>query len=141
MKLIIDRAKWIRGEGSDSSYLLRNLDNKMCCLGFYACELGIPGAQIGGVRTPTDLVPFTAKGNSTVLKDGSWLVSKMTGVLKHSWKTSEDAHKLMTINDYEIGMDSLFFLASDPIVSEADRESRIAAIFAEHGVEVEFINH
>lgn len=33
-KLIIDRSRWLRGEGCDASYLLRPADNKMCCLGF-----------------------------------------------------------------------------------------------------------
>ncbi len=32
--LKIDRNTWLRGEGSDTSYLLRPSDKKMCCLGF-----------------------------------------------------------------------------------------------------------
>ena len=52
MKLIIDRAKWLRGEGADKSYLVRDSDQKMCCLGFYGCSLGIDPSAMNTERSP-----------------------------------------------------------------------------------------
>lgn len=34
-KLQISRKIWLRGEGADESYLLREKDKKMCCVGIY----------------------------------------------------------------------------------------------------------
>lgn len=41
MKVIIDRTKWYRGQGSIGSSLLRPTDQKMCCVGFFgkACNI------------------------------------------------------------------------------------------------------
>jgi hypothetical protein len=50
MDLVIDRAKWGRGEGYGA--LLR--DGKMCCLGFLARECGLGAKTIKGVRAPSD---------------------------------------------------------------------------------------
>jgi len=35
-KLVIDRARWIRGKGYGDSMLYRPQDKNMCCVGFYA---------------------------------------------------------------------------------------------------------
>ena len=47
MKLVIDRATWLRGEGHEQSYLLRECDGKMCCLGFFALACGLHPERIG----------------------------------------------------------------------------------------------
>lgn len=50
MKLTIDRSKWLRGEGSDESYLLRESDGKMCCVGFFAIACGVSPDEIRGKK-------------------------------------------------------------------------------------------
>jgi hypothetical protein len=60
MKLVIDRSKWLRGEGSSVSSLLRSRDGKMCCLGFFAKALGYPDAclrELGLMSEFNDMAP------------------------------------------------------------------------------------
>jgi hypothetical protein len=80
MKLVIDRSKWLRGEGQDESYLLRKKDGKMCCLGFYGLACGLTEEDILMKGTPEEVEVFWGPG--------SWLVS---GIM--------DANELMSIND------------------------------------------
>lgn len=46
MKLVIDRTKWLRGEGNSQSRLLRSGDGKMCCMGFYSLACGLKDDEI-----------------------------------------------------------------------------------------------
>lgn len=45
IKVVVDRKKWYRGKGSDSSGLLLN-NGKMCCIGFLARRLGCKPREI-----------------------------------------------------------------------------------------------
>jgi hypothetical protein len=109
MKLVIDRAKWLRGE---KGYLLRSTDGKRCCVGIYLSSLGVPDdamCDLGtayAVHEKVDLLPAEAK----------WLV------------TDEDciACRLYEEND-------------DRALPESSREDSIALLFAKRGVEVEFV--
>lgn len=109
-KLVINRLKWLRGEGADVSYLLRASDGKMCCLGFHARQIAkLPAKEISGACNPLEA-------------QGSWFYDDRNG------NFSRDARDLMQLNDailYE---------------SEAEREAAITAIFLKHNIEVEFIN-
>lgn len=40
LNVVVKRSKWLRGEGSDRSRLLRPSDGKMCCLGFVCLVAG-----------------------------------------------------------------------------------------------------
>lgn len=42
----IDRTIWLRGENSENSFLLREGDNKKCCIGIYSSACGIPDKKI-----------------------------------------------------------------------------------------------
>ena len=53
MNLTIQRSKWLRGEGSSVSVLLRSHDGKMCCLGFLALAIGIPQDKIVDIGSPS----------------------------------------------------------------------------------------
>ena len=120
MKLIIDRSKWLRGEGAEKSALLRPEDGKLCCLGFYAQVCGIEAEAMSGASTPTDVPDH----------DGMWGPSA-DWLFDHEYgDVSADCHRLMKCNDY--------FSIFDEI-NEEDRERDIAAIFAQYGVEVEFV--
>lgn len=53
--VVVDRAKWLRGEGSYDSCLLRPDDRKMCCLGFACKALGLRDDVIESVGEPCEL--------------------------------------------------------------------------------------
>jgi hypothetical protein len=130
-KLVIDRITWCRGHGAgtgrlfvDAEYASNNrathgqiLEGTMCCLGF-AC------VQLAG-KTPENLagraVPQGVENTPLAWSD---LTSPEFG----------DANALMEINDDVPGEDLT------TLKDEADREAHVARIFAEHGIEVEFIN-
>lgn len=61
--LIIDRKKWLRGEGSFKSYLLRLPDGKQCCLGQIALQCGYSERKIEKEVGPEDIdfKPFINK--------------------------------------------------------------------------------
>jgi hypothetical protein len=54
--LTIDRAKWLRGEDSVDTYLLRKRDGKMCCLGFLCLAAGFSRLDITDVGEPSDII-------------------------------------------------------------------------------------
>lgn len=56
IKFIIDRSKWLRGEGYYKSFLLRETDNKMCCLGFACIASGFKEENIKGIKMPLSLI-------------------------------------------------------------------------------------
>ncbi len=53
--LTIYRDEWIRDDAR--SFLLREIDGKMCCLGFDALACGVTRDAIAGVREPLQLSP------------------------------------------------------------------------------------
>jgi hypothetical protein len=55
LKFTVDRKRWLRGEGEQNSLLLRESDNKMCCLGFACLAAGHTEDEIRNVATPTGL--------------------------------------------------------------------------------------
>jgi len=119
MKLVIDRSKWARGQRPDS-YLLRRRDSKMCCLGFFGLACGLTEAALVGMQEPREVAKFG--------KWPRWLVEEDNAdPYEAIWCDSDAAGRLIEAND-------------EPDISEADREQCIAAIFAENGVEVEFVD-
>ena len=51
-------SRWLRGEGSHDSHLLRRDDYKMCCLGFYATQIaGKTECQIEDCPRPCEGFP------------------------------------------------------------------------------------
>lgn len=111
MKLRIHRSKWLRGESD--SYLVRRADNKMCCLGFFGCALGIKKQRMLGHSNPDSV-------NSKLWPE--WAQSYRFGTFVSR----------VTLNDLIITND-------DPRMGESDREEKIKALFKSKGVEVEFI--
>ena len=111
-KLVVSRKRWLRGEGSDKSMLLRPLDDKMCCLGFLACQVGAREEDIRDKTEPES--PF-----SSGWEWPSWMFDSSKPLVGLRYR-------LMTIND-------------DASLSEEQRESILKEEFAKVGVEVEFI--
>ena len=116
MRLEINRAKWLRGEGGTKSGLLRR-DGKRCCLGFFAQALGARDDDVAGCSTPED---------ATHIHWPEWLLSELDDSYIRT-VDSDEAIALIRIND-------------NRALSDAERESVVASIFARHGVEVVFID-
>jgi hypothetical protein len=114
MKLVIDRVKWLRGEGTMASRLLRSQDKKMCCIGFLCRAYGVLDGALEDVRSSQDLLTFDLPA---WLKDNDFI-----GAGKYS-----DLFEAYSAND-------------DKGWNESMREERIITLFIKHDVEVEFIN-
>lgn len=48
LKVTVNKKRWLRGD-NENSMLLRKKDNKMCCIGFLARELGCKREKIMGI--------------------------------------------------------------------------------------------
>jgi hypothetical protein len=128
--LIIDRNSWIRGEGIAYSRLLRSLDNKKCCLGFYCSSLlGVPDNFLLDHGAP-NFVYHEAIRSSWLLKPYSNFVS-----------VSQSCFDITRINDKEIGH-TLFLTNNKSMIlkNEKMREELLKTKFKEQGVYVYFIN-
>jgi len=123
-KLVVDRSKWLRGEGGKVSYLLRVGDSKMCCLGFVCVDSGISPEEIEGNPTPRDfisemwdLIPGLMDKLPKWLYDGEFPTDSVPNVVMD----------MMQIND------------SQEISGEV-REQELTKLFASVDVEIQFIN-
>jgi hypothetical protein len=127
MKFTIDRSKWQRGPGESR---LLNSHGKMCCLGFYGEACGVPTDDLFGLAYPSEV-----RRSSHLLP--TWLtdvtdIDEEYGPVERV-EDSDDVAELICLNDADP-------TDEEDVSDEADRERRIAAIFAKHGVEVEFID-
>lgn len=118
MKLKINRATWLRGEGNKHSALLRPSDNKMCCLGFLAVASGYTEEQISNQTTPGGL----ASSLSSDPEPNKW----PKGIMEDSRLHTDNTCNLMAMND-------------DPMYSDEEREDFLKKNFARIGIEVEFV--
>jgi hypothetical protein len=109
--LTIDRKVWARGPGDN--FLLNPKNGRQCCVGIYLSSLGMEDAALALVET-------AAWVTGTLPDEANWLLQR----LPHTW-VSKIAEKLYAENDRE--------------QNEEDRERQIAALFAEQGIEVEFV--
>jgi hypothetical protein len=116
MRFQIPREKWLRGEGSGESFLLRGSDEKMCCVGIYIEQLGIPREELLDKMTPCSF-------SCEIPKEARWLVQPDG---KGGIENTSLALDLYIIND-----------SRD--ITEEQREAKVKALFAENGVEVEFV--
>lgn len=120
MKLVIDRKKWLRGEGRDS-YLLRPSDGKQCCLGFLGLACGYKPADLHARMSP--LSTFNLQ------KDSKWCIPVGH---KDTATNGEEMHsaiilELTRINDH-------MYMTDDA------REHDLKQAFASVGIEVTFEN-
>lgn len=113
-RLVIDRSRWLRGEGGDDSYLLRAKDEKMCCLGFYGLACGFALDDLRSVGAP-----YASPAHR------SWPQWLMEYTPAGAPMPSSACRALIGFNDAQA-------------LDCATREQQIAAIFAGHGIEVVF---
>lgn len=115
--VVINRDRWLRNECSSRSRLLRTADGKMCCLGFYLGVCGVPKEDLEDISAPPDV-------RAAVLPDeASWLIKPGN----FGNVNTDEASCLMHLNDEE----------SD---DDAGREEAIRKRFADHGVDVQFVD-
>jgi hypothetical protein len=130
MKLTIDRAKWLRGEGSGSSLLLRERDGKQCCLGQLGFACGLTSAQMMNTGAPSVIhIASESDPDSESNRKAIWSRQvKEAGLLfLYDDNLSPYCFDLMETND-------------DRELDEDYREERLTYLFAKIGIEVEFIN-
>ncbi len=118
MKFTIDRETWMRGD-TRLSYLLSSVSKKKCCLGFCSLALGYTEEEILDLKTPWKA---TDVNNKNLFPKTLIYNDPMTDTLSHS----ELCWQLMRCNDGRI--------------AEHEREAMIQELFAQAGLEVEFIN-
>lgn len=121
MKYTIDRTKWLRGEGSMVSDLLRE-DGKMCCLGQIAKQCGLKPKELRNTASPMSLDQKPAEKFRKALP---WLLK--VDKVDAEFENTHICGVAMEVNDREK-------------LSDAKREARLTAIFAKRGIELEFIN-
>lgn len=117
MKLIIPRSRWLRGEGSHHSYLLRDFDRKMCCVGLLAEACGIEESELLDVKS--------IHVGHTGLVAGEAIAILERFVEPSSSLTPSTGSQIYAENDAED-------------MSEAYREQALTKLFHKIGVEVEF---
>lgn len=125
-KLVIDRSKWHRGEGSQGSALLRIGDEKMCCLGFYALASGFSKEEIRGRHYPDSL-------------ERPWACAILKSEADPANTCRLEAFHDTPVVCTELGRKAAWHNDRSDISGE-EREAELTALFAENGVEVEFIN-
>ena len=64
---VIDRATWLRGEGYQSSALLRSSDGKRCGVGIYLRACGVPDKRLKNVDE--------AESVAGLPKQADWLIT------------------------------------------------------------------
>lgn len=127
-KLVIDRQRWLRGEGGGSSALLRPSDCKMCCLGFYCLLEGLDEEQIKNIGMPSELILEVVEDHPSL----SPLVR-----VREEW--DEDGALVPVKDDTDV-CNALATANDDEKLDAAEREAKIISLFAQIDIEVEFIN-
>jgi len=120
-KFTVKRKYWLRGEGSDNSFLLRdaeqNEDMLMCCLGFGALACGYQEEDIIGAANPNDMVDYRPLG--------------------FFQQITEEIHELQEYKPNQKGIDLMATNDAESL-SDTEREAKLTELFASIDVEVTF---
>lgn len=127
MQLVIEREKWLRGEGPEGSRLLRPIDGKMCCLGFLCLAKGKTPDEIRDKYSPGK-AGFTHEELPDLIKELSTYGDKLH---------TELCFDMMRVNDSI--MFGRYVDAPQGYITESERESELTKLFAKMGVELEFV--
>lgn len=131
MKVVIDRKRWLRGEGSSTSKLLRSSDGKMCCLGFVCIQAGASETDIMDISSPISIVYGDCFIKKPIRQEVKEIIAEAFGmpISSHAPRWSDTVLSplrwLMRYNDaYKL----------------PEREEIIKEEMLKIGIEVEFIN-
>jgi hypothetical protein len=141
LKVVIDRAKWLRGVTVNSC--LRDDEGKMCCLGFLGLACGHTAQELRDAVSPSELPSCddNLKGGGGAddvdhpAGSGRW----PKAIARTSWTTdSRLANYLMKVNDADEKVVKSFG-RTFKVPDEASRERLITELMAEAGVGVTFV--
>ena len=105
----------------------------MCCLGFFGLACGLTAERITDVDAPTDIpverIGFGLAPIGSARREWMRNVPEAEALFdgERKYNSSVICNKLMSTNDLNVSL------------SEAEREQKITALFAEMGVEVVFV--
>ncbi len=122
MEFTVKRAEWLRGEGGHPSLLFRPSDRKRCCIGFYLNACGVSDATLEDNPSPHDI----PRAEIALPWSAGWLLDPGESTNLPAEANSQSCLELMRVNDARF-------------VPLGDREQRVAALFAKHGVVVKFV--
>lgn len=130
--VVIDRRRWLRGEGPDASRLLRKTDGKMCCLGFVCEAVGVSAERLVNRGTPRVVV----SGVDGLAVRGELIPDGLAQLLQHADAVAD----AMRVNDYPAGMRRLWLRRDDPDPNAVDeaREAELTQLLASCGFALEF---
>jgi hypothetical protein len=132
-EFVIDRSKWLRGEGGELSRLLRKSDQKQCCVGMYLTACGVPFENIEEVSVGSELWDMWKDMGFKEEDFPDWLKEE----LEDQWDTIDGRERLVRPKSDSF---RLYTENDTPHTTEEERELFIAAMFAKYGVKVTFIN-
>lgn len=107
----IDKQKWARGGINGEPKLLNDRGNR-CCLGFYCGAVGVSPNHLDDLDYPSEIEDLPA--------EAEWLTRPI------AFRTDWPEDELSRIND-------------STEISDIERQSRIAKLFAEQGIAINFI--
>lgn len=156
-ELVIDRTKWYRGKGSsysalmttDASILASNnfvsslnlvykpghiasVDvGKMCCLGFDMLACGVAEEYLRSAQLPSHLLHTDV---DAFPEQESWLLTENADPL-----LMQDMEKYLHIGEDKLEV-ILAVINDSELITAVEREKFITKVFAQHDVQVTFIN-
>lgn len=129
MRVVIDRKRWLRGEGTSNSFLLRASDGKMCCLGHVCKAYGKTDDELLQVCEPESTHRCTGgrAGRGVALAKQPGTGTPLLFIDEHSGRgySPQPVREAMMAND-KVDM------------PEAERERLITAYLADVGIEIAF---
>ena len=132
LRVTIDRSRWLRGEGSHSSSLLRGSDGKMCCLGFVALAAGHSKEEIKGRQAPESMM---RAGIDVGFIDPLGPVCHNLMVVNDATLPARLTSDLIDMDDAPIGSKTVLL-----IMNEQEREEYLTKTMVRIGIELSFVD-
>lgn len=134
MKFRVIREMWHRGRGGYRSALLTTQGTR-CCLGFLAAECGIPDQAMLSRGSFHDLCvrEYPESDREIDREVAERLPTSLIGLDEFNVMNTDLTNRIIDANDTE--RDDAFSYGGEP----ETREQRLTRLFAEGGIEVEFV--
>lgn len=122
MILKINRRRWLNGGNKNLVYskLLSPHNDRQCCLGFLAREVGYSKEEINDLGCPSDAARETGDN-----KFPKGFLRWRRNTLSEPWIDTKVCRKMMDVND-------------DKEITNKLREEKLTKLFAKVGIKVEF---
>jgi hypothetical protein len=127
----VNRKKWLRGEGSDKSYLMDPISGKMCCLGFYAKQSGLSKKDIESMPSPGSVIQLL---NGDEVYTNAEVICRPAKPIKWNTKLIWRGQKCNSKT-----CDALMDANDDEDITDEVREKNLTSLFKKIGITVKFI--